>query len=174
MYANIQALINKAVAACDTPVALRVVHDNSTDLWIATITGDAADDIVTLESDWDVQLRAAHEAVDGALAALDAICARDFPPPAPAPAPLSGADLDMRRPSPLTQRNRKPNTCDLGTYTVAELPKGEFVRRGNRDRVWVRGEYDRQSKRYSLTAWDDVNREVLVKGTERVTAGFSF
>lgn len=60
---------------------------------------------------------------------------------------------------------------------VSALKKGELVRLKNgspADAVWVRGDYDRSSKRYSLIAFDDVNRERFVKGTHHVWHGFTF
>lgn len=40
--------------------------------------------------------------------------------------------------------------------------------------VWKRGAFDRSTGRYSLSAWDDINRETLRKGSTLVYTGFTF
>lgn len=60
---------------------------------------------------------------------------------------------------------------------IKDLKQGELVRLRNgspQDRVWVRNHYDRASKRYSLTAYDDINRERFVKGGTQAWHGFTF
>lgn len=68
----------------------------------------------------------------------------------------------------------KPNTVELGSYTLAQLPKGEYIRLTENGPVWIRGDYDRSSRKYELTRFDDVNRVAYRKGTTTVFAGFSF
>jgi hypothetical protein len=94
----------------------------------------------------------------------------------------------------------KANTIAHGTYRVEMLARGEYVHRiaicalcngdgshdkglcaacGTKgftahDRVWIRGDYDRSSRRYSLTATDDMNREIFVKRGTLLEAGFTF
>jgi hypothetical protein len=94
----------------------------------------------------------------------------------------------------------KANTCPLAVYTVAQLPRGEFVRRATKckacngtgaqpsgecvrcnglkfeggNTVFIRGEYDRESKTYSLASTEDACREVFVKKTAKLIAGFSY
>lgn len=63
--------------------------------------------------------------------------------------------------------------------TVESIKLGEFVRRLNKDgteqsKTFKRGEYDRASKRYSLTDCDDVNREVWVKKGTKLSVGFTY
>lgn len=40
--------------------------------------------------------------------------------------------------------------------------------------VYIRGHYDRASKKYSLTRWDDINAERFMKGSTPVTTDFEF
>ena len=68
----------------------------------------------------------------------------------------------------------KANTCELGQYTLAQLPKGEFIRLGNSQTVYVKGDYDRTSRKYELTRFDDISRTTFKRGDTFVTAGFSF
>jgi hypothetical protein len=57
-------------------------------------------------------------------------------------------------------------------YTV---PAGEYVRRRPDARAtYIRGDYDRASRAYSLTDFDDVNREITLPGRSLVWIGFTF
>jgi hypothetical protein len=40
--------------------------------------------------------------------------------------------------------------------------------------VWVKGDYIRAKRKYSITKFDDANREILVKGNALVWTGFTF
>lgn len=40
--------------------------------------------------------------------------------------------------------------------------------------VWVKGDYDRTSRKYSCHRWDDSNDSRLMKGDRTVFIGFSF
>lgn len=98
-------------------------------------------------------------------------------------------------------RNNQANTITTEcALPVEALKKGEFVKRisvcktcngdGANDRgpcadcatkgytvkdaVYMRGEYDRGSQRYSLTDFYNTNREVFVKRGTRLFVGFSF
>jgi len=59
---------------------------------------------------------------------------------------------------------------------VRDIKKGEFIRLKDNDKspVWVKGEYVRELKKYSLTKFDDVNAEKLVSGDKIVYVGFTF
>jgi hypothetical protein len=58
---------------------------------------------------------------------------------------------------------------------LKDVKRGEFVRRKpDALTTYTRGEYDRSSKTYSLEDWDDINREVFLKGTTLVYIGFEF
>ena len=59
--------------------------------------------------------------------------------------------------------------------TVASLPKGEFLKRNvGAATTWIRGEYSRGAKAYSLIDFDDMSREMFVKGSKEVVIGFTF
>lgn len=62
----------------------------------------------------------------------------------------------------------------MGRVTVAAVKRGEYVRLTPSGPVWIRGEYDRGLKRYSLQAFDDVGRVITRKGDCLVWAGFEF
>ena len=62
---------------------------------------------------------------------------------------------------------------------LRNLKRGEFFTRKpiaepNERQVLIRGEYVRENKRYSCCHWDDVNREILLKGETIVYVGFTF
>jgi hypothetical protein len=58
------------------------------------------------------------------------------------------------------------------------VKKGELVRivrsGGSGKRVYIRGDYDRSSRAYSLQAFDDINDERFLKGARLVAIGFEF
>jgi hypothetical protein len=60
--------------------------------------------------------------------------------------------------------------------SVGKVAKGELVRfTDNADAtVWVRQHYDRSSKKYSFTAYDDCSREKFVSGKRKCFVGFTF
>jgi hypothetical protein len=60
--------------------------------------------------------------------------------------------------------------------TIKALPKGEFIKLKDSESspVWVRGDYDRQSRTYSIYKFDDVNHESFVRGSRVVFVGFTF
>lgn len=62
---------------------------------------------------------------------------------------------------------------------LKELKKGEFFTRKpisepSDVQVWVRGEYDRSSKRYEVYKWNDVSYCSYLKGTQEVFCDFVF
>lgn len=62
-----------------------------------------------------------------------------------------------------------------GIYLLKELPKGElFKRKLNARKVYVKGDYDRGTKTYSVYDFEDVNSEMFAKGTLKVWAGFTY
>lgn len=61
------------------------------------------------------------------------------------------------------------------TMPIHKVRKGELVRRkAGAKAVYIRGDYDRASKSFSLIAWDDASREIFVKRTASVVVGFTF
>lgn len=58
---------------------------------------------------------------------------------------------------------------------LKDVPKGTFVRRkADAKTTFVRGEYCRFDRKYSLTDFYDINREVMLKGTTLVFIDFEF
>jgi hypothetical protein len=59
---------------------------------------------------------------------------------------------------------------------VRDVARGEPVRflKNDTSPVWVKGHYDRKSKTYSFTRWDDSNDERFVKPTRVCFIGFTF
>lgn len=64
----------------------------------------------------------------------------------------------------------------MQTQTIRTLRKGEFFRLKDNGTapVWVRGEYNREAKKYSTYKFDDVNHERLLRGDQPVFVGFTF
>jgi hypothetical protein len=60
--------------------------------------------------------------------------------------------------------------------TIKAIPKGEFIKLKDSETspVWVRGEYDRASRTYSIYKFDDINHEAFVRGSRSVFVGFTF
>ena len=60
--------------------------------------------------------------------------------------------------------------------TIKAIPKGEFIKLNDSETtpVWVRGEYDRSSRTYSIYKFDDINHEAFVRGSRSVFVGFTF
>ncbi|MCM1302187.1 MAG: hypothetical protein NC250_09280 [Alistipes senegalensis] len=64
----------------------------------------------------------------------------------------------------------------METKPIRQLKKGEFFRlsTGETSPVWVRGEYIRETKKYSTYKYDDVNHERLLAGNHKVVVDFIF
>lgn len=58
--------------------------------------------------------------------------------------------------------------------TVRQVKKGEMVRLNKDGRVYTRGDYDRESKSYELSAWDDIGHAIYVRAERKVFVGFDF
>jgi hypothetical protein len=62
-----------------------------------------------------------------------------------------------------------------GYYTLKDLSKGEFIKRkATAHKVYIKGDYDKASKTYSVCDAEDVNNNTFVKGSTRVYAGFTY
>jgi hypothetical protein len=62
-----------------------------------------------------------------------------------------------------------------GFYTLKSLPKGElFKRKMTSRKVYVKGDYDRGSKTYSVYDYENINSEMFAKGSLKVYAGFTY
>ena len=63
----------------------------------------------------------------------------------------------------------------MNATAVRNVKKGEFVKRKvSARKVYIRGEYDRTSRRYSLVDFEDHCREIFVARTATVITGFTF
>ncbi len=64
----------------------------------------------------------------------------------------------------------------MRTTTIRALKKSEYFRLADSGTapVWVRGEYIRQAKRYSVHRFDDTNHERLLGGKRVVYVDFIF
>ena len=61
------------------------------------------------------------------------------------------------------------------TKALRDVKPGEYFKRKPDARaVFVRGAYDRSSKRISATDFDDINRELFIKPDAIVFVGFTF
>lgn len=63
-------------------------------------------------------------------------------------------------------------------YKLKDLKKGEFIRpiRNGKaiQKVYIKGNYDKATKTYSLIDYEDINHEIFMKGNKEVLAGFIF
>ena len=63
--------------------------------------------------------------------------------------------------------------------TIKDLKRGDFftkkpIEYPTESQVWVRGEYDRSSKKYECHRWDDVNHTSYLKATTQVYTDLIF
>jgi hypothetical protein len=63
--------------------------------------------------------------------------------------------------------------------TIKDLKKGDWftlkpIANPTERQVYIRGDYDRESKKYSVAHWDDVNDERMLKGSTEVFTDFTF
>ena len=62
---------------------------------------------------------------------------------------------------------------------IKELKKGDFFTKKELDspkdsQVWIRGDYDRSSKRYECQRFDDASSFCYLPGTKEAFTGFVF
>lgn len=59
---------------------------------------------------------------------------------------------------------------------LKDIKRGDFIRLKDTHTapVWVRGDYDKSSKTYSLQSCDDISRSIQRKGTVTVFHGFTY
>lgn len=65
---------------------------------------------------------------------------------------------------------------------LKDVKKGEFImidrfkpmRNATSETVWIKGDYDRSNKDYSIINFGDMNREKFIKPTTKVWIGFTF
>jgi hypothetical protein len=62
-----------------------------------------------------------------------------------------------------------------GWYELRNIPPGSFIKRKpTSKKVYIRGEYDKGSKTYSVWEYEDMNNEIFLKGSTKVYAGFIY
>lgn len=58
---------------------------------------------------------------------------------------------------------------------LKDVKQGEFIKRkADANKVYTRGDYDRSVKRFSCDDWDDISRNILLKGDALVFVDFEF
>lgn len=62
---------------------------------------------------------------------------------------------------------------------LKDVRKGEwFTRKPIEDpkdnQIWIRGDYDRETKKYCSSNFDDINRFIYLKGETTVYVGYTF
>jgi len=63
----------------------------------------------------------------------------------------------------------------MKTITLRQTKRGDYVRQVKfSGTTWIRGDYDRESKTYSLGDSMDMNREIFRKGSTLVYIGFTY
>ena len=61
------------------------------------------------------------------------------------------------------------------TIQLKDLPRGEFFKRKpNANKVYVRGEYYRPERKFACDDWNDISRDILLRGSTIVYTEFSF
>tara|TARA_R100000808_G_C2083875_1_gene106762 strand:- start:265 stop:519 length:255 start_codon:yes stop_codon:yes gene_type:complete len=66
---------------------------------------------------------------------------------------------------------------DCTPVNLKDIKKGEYFKRTPQaNKVFIKGDYIRDDgfNKYSCTDWDDMNREVFIKGNKKVFIGFTF
>jgi hypothetical protein len=79
-----------------------------------------------------------------------------------------------------TNSNEKENIMNnTNSINLKDLKKGEYftlkeIAEPNENQVYVRGDYDRESKTYSCYKFSDTNSERFIKGNKKVFIDFVF
>lgn len=64
---------------------------------------------------------------------------------------------------------------DFTPCVLRDVKKGEFItRKANTNKVYIKGDYDRTSKKFSLIDFNDTNREIFIKADSIVFVGFTY
>lgn len=63
--------------------------------------------------------------------------------------------------------------------TLKELKKGDFFTKKNienptENQVWIKGDYDRATKKFSIIRFSDMNDEQMMAGNKEVYTEFTF
>lgn len=63
----------------------------------------------------------------------------------------------------------------MQSATLRNVKPGDFIRRKpDAKKIYVKGAYDKASKTFSLTDFDDANREIFIRASATVYVGFDF
>ena len=67
----------------------------------------------------------------------------------------------------------------MKSVELKSLKQGEWftkkaIDEPNGGQVWIRGEYDRELKKYCCYCWGDVNKYCFISGTKAVYIDFTF
>ena len=58
---------------------------------------------------------------------------------------------------------------------LKDVKSGEFImRKPDAKKVYTKGDYDKTYKKYSCEDWEDISRNLLLKGETIVYTGFEF
>lgn len=58
---------------------------------------------------------------------------------------------------------------------IRDLKKGEFLKRSETAKeVYIKGDYDRETKTFCCSAYSDINKFVFIKANKKVFVGFTF
>jgi len=92
--------------------------------------------------------------------------------------PILGSD-NPRRSAARTRPAGDHEDKETRTMKIKELKKGDFFTKKELDapkdsQVWIRGDYDRSSKRYECQRFDDACSFCYLPGTKEVFTGFTF
>jgi hypothetical protein len=60
------------------------------------------------------------------------------------------------------------------TAAIKNVKPGEYVQLKENGPFWVRGAYDKSSKKFELSSCDDVNKVLYRKGTVEVVIGATY
>jgi hypothetical protein len=71
--------------------------------------------------------------------------------------------------------HNKTENKTMKAVQLKEVKQGEFIKRKpDSNKVYVRGVYDREFKKYRCDDFDDISRDIMLKGSTIVYVGFSF
>jgi len=63
----------------------------------------------------------------------------------------------------------------MQTAQIKDLPKGEFFKRKpDAKKVYIRGEYYRPERKFICDDWDDIGRDIALRGSTIVYVDFDF
>ena len=74
-----------------------------------------------------------------------------------------------------TAKSKRHKTDPIGSATVKDFRKGDYVRINGKEPIYIRGEYDRETKKYHLIDTRDVyGNGRYVKGSTPANDNFTY